>query len=108
MTRNTEIEKKVEAALDSLSAITRAEPNPFLFTRLEARLAKGQRGSWDKLTRAITRPAVAFLSISLVVVLNMFIVLSEPSESPIPDSSDLAVVDEYNSTTTLYDLENVM
>lgn len=106
MSKKTDIQMKVDAAMDSLSGLDTAMPRPFFYARLQARLQRKQRNVWEDLSRTITRPAFAVLSLSLVVLLNTFVILSEFSSQDKPENSELAVADEYNRTASYFDLEN--
>jgi uncharacterized membrane protein YdfJ with MMPL/SSD domain len=108
MSKKTDIQMRVDAAMNSLTDVIPAAPQPFFFTRLQARLHRRQRNVWEDLSRLITRPAFAVLSLSLVVLLNTFVILSESSASGMPENSELAVADEYNRTSSYYDLENAI
>ena len=63
------IDKLVEETLDSLEGMTRAKSNPFLFTRVEARLKQGKSG-WEQLTAYVSRPAVALAMLCMVILSN--------------------------------------
>ena len=102
------INKKIEDAMHSIDGIDKAQPKPFFFTRLEARMEK-ENNIWVKITSFVTRPVVAFVCICLVIMINAFVILSS-SLSPktsTKQSTELATVDEYTQiNTTLYDFEN--
>lgn len=104
----TDIQQKADEAIDSVLNIERATPNPFFYTRLQARMMKKERNIWEKLSSTIARPAFAVMSISLVVLLNTFVVLTESSRTEQAEPSEVAVADEYSRTTSFYDLENVV
>ncbi len=93
--------------MESLSGIERQEPAPFFYTRVQARLLNKQVNVWESLTRTITRPTFAFLSIFLIVLLNSLVILSINDEQESSDRSELIIAEEY-STSSFYDLENVM
>lgn len=109
MTRKLEIEKEIEAALHSLDDLAPAEPAPFFYTRLSARMLREQKSVWGRLSRTITRPAIAGVSVALILVINVFAIFHHIpySADPVPDQAELAVADEYNRTTSLYDIDNV-
>lgn len=108
MNRNTEIQKKVDEAMESLNGIRKSEPQPFFYTRVQGRLMGKHQSGWEGVVQTITRPAVAFVSIALVLLLNIFIVFSEPATPVSNEGNDLAVADEYVRASSFYDLENVM
>ncbi|MBO9572907.1 MAG: hypothetical protein J7497_11995 [Chitinophagaceae bacterium] len=102
------IQKKVEEAMNSLDGIRPSAPEPFFYTRVEARIMNRERSVWESLTRTVTRPAFAFLSVLLVVLLNSFVIISFVSKSDVPEHSEVAIADEYSTTNSFYDLENVI
>ena len=109
MTRKLRIEKEIEAAMSSLDHLTPAEPLPFFYTRLSARMTKEEKNVWGRLSRTVTRPAIAGLSVTFILVINIFVILHHLSgmASSMPDQAEIAVADEYNRTTTLYNIDNV-
>jgi hypothetical protein len=110
MDRKSQIQQKVEETLNSLNNITPASPPLFLYTRVEARLMKEKKNIWESLSRFITRPAFAFLSIGSVIVINLFAVVNyTPHPIQLQDQQELATADEYNRTTSMfnYNIENV-
>lgn len=102
------INKKIEDTMHSIDGINKAEPNPFFFTRLEARMEK-ENNVWVKITSFVTRPMVAFACICLVIMINAFVILSSSlsTKATAKQNTELATVDEYTQiSTTLYDFEN--
>ncbi len=102
------INKKIEETMHSIDGIDKAQPNPFFFTRLEARMEK-ENNIWVKITSFVTRPLVAFACICLVIIINAFVILSSSlsTNTSTKQNTELATVDEYTQiNTTLYDFEN--
>lgn len=109
MNKKTDIQVKVDEVMDSLSGIQKATPQPFFYTRLQARLQKSKKNVWEDLSRVITRPAFAVLSLSFVVLLNTVVIFSESSAAAgMPENTEIAVADEYSRTSSYYNLENVI
>ena len=108
MSTNTDISRRIEEALDSVADIRRAEPKPFFFTRVMARLAREEKSVWEIICRVVTRPAVALSSITLVLLLNFLVLFSESSDAE-PEIAEMAMVDEYRMSNSLagYDIENI-
>lgn len=105
MEKKNRIDKLVEETLDSLEGITRAKANPFLFTRVEARLKQG-KSSWEQLTTYISRPAFALAILCMVIFSNAIVMYWQAAKEEVPDNQ-VALTEEYNMTTTaLYDDEN--
>jgi hypothetical protein len=102
------VNKKIDAAFDSLDHIQKAEIRPFLFTRIEARM-RDKRSTWGKISSFVGRPVIAFACIFFVLIINASVILfSNNSTSSITQSSsELATADEYSQvSSTLYEFEN--
>ena len=69
MTPQEKIQQEIERTLQSLEGMKRAEANPFLFTRIKARLNKKANG-WEWIFSFVSRPAIAVAIILLVMVVN--------------------------------------
>lgn len=110
MADNNHINKMIDDTLNSMDHHTRAMPRPYLLTRINARIAKGQATVWDHVTSFITRPAV-ILAGSVSIILINFIIISAtretavysgtPSES-FADGQGFSI----STNTVLYDSEN--
>jgi hypothetical protein len=100
--------KKIDAAFNSLDHIQKAEPRPFLFTRIEARI-RDERSRWAKISSFVGKPVIAFACIFFVLMINTSVILfSNNSSSSLAQSgSELATADEYSQvSSTLYEFEN--
>jgi hypothetical protein len=108
MTDKENIQNEVEKTLLSLDGIKRAEANPFLFTRIKARMQK-ERG-WENVISFISKPAVAFAALIIIMAINGWTLFSPADNNTITDDESIAVADfdtEYNlASTTNYDYEN--
>ena len=104
------LNKKIDAVLQSIDKIERAEPRPYLFTRIEARM-QNERNVWSKISSFVARPVIAFACICFVLIINVMVIfLANASGNAITQSgSELAAADEYSqvSATSLYEFENV-
>lgn len=109
MNRKENINKLVDDALSSLDDIKRAEPKPFLFTRINARMSKGLESAWEKAGWFIGRPAVAFAGLCMILLINaMVIVLNrQPASENATEQVVQTPADEFSYTVaTIYDFEN--
>src|SRR5688572_723619 len=104
----TEIQRKVEEAMESLAEIKRASPDPFFFTRLQARISREDSSIWERMTRLVSRPAIAFMTVSLVLILDVAVAVNENS-APLSTQQDLAEIATADDlgTNAFYDIENV-
>jgi len=100
------IEQEVNKTLDSLEGLKKAEANPWLFTRIKARLEREEKSVWSKAISFIGKPAIAFAAILLVVIINASVIVKSSSgqtQSTGQDPEQL-FASEYNlSDTTIYD-----
>jgi hypothetical protein len=100
-----QISEEVDKTLDSFDGIQRAFANPFLFTRIQARLRRDEKNFWSQAFAFISRPTVAFAGIAIAVTINA-VVLFESGSEPVKNTQDEEQVfaSEYNlSTNTIYE-----
>ena len=103
-----DIEKRVEETLNSLDGMRRAEANPFLYTRIQARLQQSRSGL-ERLILMAGKPAFAFLVLVIVVATNIMVMLKGTAEASAvkQEQTQFAVADEYHlNESTLYEYEN--
>jgi len=108
MHQKQEIDKRIEETLDSLNGIQRAEANPFLYTRVHARLNQS-RSVLEQAVLFAGRPVFAFLVLVIVLVTNLMVMMKGSSDAIAvkQEQSQLAVADEYHlDVASLYDYEN--
>ena len=109
MNRQENINKLIEESLNSMDDVKRAEPKPFLFTRINARMNKGMESVWEKAGWFITRPAVALAVVCLVLIINATAIFYNKAETQVA-TTDVAVqntADEFSYTVAgIYDSEN--
>jgi hypothetical protein len=67
--------KWAEDALNSLDGISRASANPFLYTKIMARLDAANSG-WEKVANWLSKPAFAFASIAIFVSINIAVIMN--------------------------------
>ena len=108
MNKQEKINKLVEEALSSVDDAQRAEPKPYLLTRINARINKGTASVWEKTGRLITRPAVAFTGLCMIVLLNVLVVMNKTSHSTtIAEQTAQTQADDLSYTaSTIYDIDN--
>ncbi len=107
MSKRSEINAKTEEVLNSLDGIRRAPGQPFLYTRVMARLSNNTTTLWEKLASLISRPAVAFAAIALFLLINAAVVFhfSTTTASTTQDESAVVSDNEYSlSVSSLYDI----
>jgi len=68
----------INETMSSLDGVQRASAPPFLMTRIRAGLAKAPaQSAWESLYAFVSRPAVAFAGILLIVALNFLVILQK-------------------------------
>ncbi|TAL48419.1 MAG: hypothetical protein EPN92_03700 [Chitinophagaceae bacterium] len=107
MTNKEQIQQEIERTLLSLDETKRAEANPFLFTRIMARMQR--QNGWEKITSFISRPAIALSALIVVMGVNALVIFN-PGTRETSQTESIAVsgiTDEYNMTfATISDYEN--
>lgn len=107
MNDNHKIEQKVNEVMNSLDGLTRAKANPFLFTRVEARLRRGGKNAWETAISYISRPAVALAMLSMVILSNAVVMYWRAGAEEAAMEQQVALTEEYNlSVSSFYDEEN--
>jgi hypothetical protein len=112
MNRQPDINKQVNKALESLDGIQKAEPTPFFYTRLMARLELNEKSVWETTGALLARPAVAFASLFIILAVNAFILFEKDAATNEPSASYTSqnTEEEYvltASNNTSYDYENI-
>lgn len=106
MKQKPDLEKKLESALESLQGIQRAQPLPYFYTRLRARMERGKE--WGAVAGLISRPAYAIAMICAVLFINTWIVIRN-DKTPAASATRISVSEmpeEYNlAVNTFYDYE---
>ena len=108
MPNMNDINKRVEDTLNSLDGIKRAEANPFIYTRIQARLQRS-RGGIERLVSLAGKPVFAFMLLLVVLGTNVVVMLNGSSEATTASQpqTQFAIADEYhNEASALYEYEN--
>ncbi len=109
MNKKEHINKMVDEALGSVDGAGRAEPKPYLLTRINARMNRTTESAWEKAGWFIGRPAVAFAGLCTVILINVMVVMFNGQETTTTASEQSAQTqaDEFSYTVaTIYDVEN--
>ena len=98
MKKKLDLENRVNTTLGSLDDVQRATPGPFFFTRVQARLERDEKSSWERISSFIGRPQIAFAGLCIVVVLNLWAVLRQdnPSTSARIDLTEQSSTEDYS------------
>lgn len=92
--------ENIDAVLDSLEGIERATPGAFFFTRVSARLQHEQKSPWQEMARLIARPAVAISGLCLVLLINVWVVVTGSEEQASIQNPEMVLADEYAVTSS--------
>lgn len=109
MNKNEQINKLMEEALGSVDDVQRATPKPYLLTRINARMSRETESSWEKAGRFITRPAVAFTGLCMVLLVNVIVIVFNKSSTSSITTEQVTqnTTDEFSYTVaTIYDTDN--
>jgi hypothetical protein len=82
MKQGNDIEKRVEETLNSLDGIRRAEPQPWLFSRVKGRLMQEEKTAWGMVGSFLARPVIAIAGLCFILLLNGFLLFNQDKESP--------------------------
>ena len=73
-------EVNIDLILDSLDGMERAQPRPFLHTRIMARMERNRRNPWVQTWNFVSRPAVSLTIIAGLMLLNFITLYQRTSE----------------------------
>ena len=116
MKPGADIEKRVEEALYSLDGIKRATPQPWLFSRVKARLSReeAEEGTvWGTIGSFLSRPVVVVAGVCLILLFNGVLLFNQQSGSY---SNGIAIQNEmqpsdsesFVASNSSFDFENLV
>lgn len=89
---------ETDKILNSLDGLQKADPGPFFYTRVQARLHKEEEaGFWAGLASFLARPSVALLTLLAICLLNVAAFLYQRHASSV-DQGDQVLTESYNTT----------
>lgn len=101
-----DIKKIVEETLCSFDGAKRAEAKPFLLTRIYARMQNqaGTQNAWTRIGSFLSKPAVAFGGLLLIIVLNVTVLVNGSNNNQ--QNSGTAKDEFAVNVISIYDFEN--
>jgi hypothetical protein len=105
MNNKEHILEQAAKTLESLDHIQRAEANPYLLTLIKARLQKEEKSFWTLAFGLLSRPVFAIAAVLLIILLNLTIILNQPTKTAPTQEEEQYFASEYNlSGNTIYDV----
>lgn len=109
MKQRKDTEKRVEETLNSLDGIQRAEPQPWLFSRVKRRLMQEEKTAWGVIGSFLARPAIAIAGLCFILILNGFLLFNQEKESSAAGANDLPLDSESMvASSSSFDYENLV
>ncbi|MEP7374396.1 MAG: hypothetical protein ABI675_13465 [Chitinophagaceae bacterium] len=111
MKQESDIEKRVEDALNSLDGIQRAAPQPWLFSRVKGRLLRQEeKTKWETIGSFLSKPAVAIAGLLLILGLNGVLLFNQQSGSSVVVQNELQPNDSESllASSSNFDYENLV
>jgi hypothetical protein len=110
MTSKEKIQQEIEQTLQCLDGVKRPEANPFLFTRIKARMNR-KANVWERAFSFISKPAFAVAIVVVVMAVNGWALWGGPDtgETITADTNVSELANEYNVVASVdnYDYENL-
>lgn len=107
MNRMSDIQHRVDETLAILDNVRQANPKPFFYTRLEARLRQNRSNIWERVSVAVSRPAIAMTTLLLVLIMNILVIVTGTTAlDNISELPELSSTEDLRSATAYYDIEN--
>jgi hypothetical protein len=100
---------KIEEAFNSIVAIQRATPKPYLLTRINTRLSNQVQSTWEKVALFISRPALMVLGVCLILAINISVILVNNSSknNAVAERAANTIADEDEYSTTIATIDNI-
>jgi len=108
MNKKENIQQKIDATLSSMDNAQRATPQPFLLTRIMAKINAAKETSWEKTGRLISRPSFAIAGLSALILLNVLVItLHHPTNNSSDEQASFVTTGDFSSAnTTINDIVN--
>ncbi|MBL7758911.1 MAG: hypothetical protein JNL59_15990 [Chitinophagaceae bacterium] len=111
MNERHDIEQRIDRAFESLDGLKRAQPAPWFYTRLRARLERDEPVTvWEHIGSFLSRPAVVVAGLCVILVANVTILLKQPAATSAPNTvaQTEAVVESESliASSSSFDYEN--
>ncbi len=105
----TKLATLVEETLDSMNGAQRAEPAPYLLTRINAKMNREIPSAWERISLYLSRPGIAIVAVAFLIILNLVIYSFNNTITDINLQNLQGAADEYsmNNSSSLFDLENI-
>ena len=103
------IAKLVDETINSMDGAERAEPAPYLLTRINARMGMQALSTWEKVGAFLSRPGVAFSLVIFLIIVNIMIYGYGENFDRSSLQGTQVSADEYsmNGSSAIFDLENI-
>jgi hypothetical protein len=82
------LDDKIDKTLGALEGIERAEPNPFFYARLKARMENAQEALPPRI-RWVMKPSFVFSGLALIIILNVVSVINYSKNSQQPEKQSI-------------------
>lgn len=111
MTQQEKIEQEIGKTLESLDGVQRAKSNPYLFTRIKARMDRSS-SPWERTFSFVSKPLVALAILVLVMTINGWVIFGNNTKEVIAEPNNNTafseLASEYNTVASVnnYDYEN--
>ncbi len=90
-----------EEIINSLDGIQRAEPSPFLYTRIHARLHRNENSMVFTIFRYITKPSFVMAVVMLIILVNGFIMYNRIEMQQNQEDMSQTIAAEYGRQNTI-------
>ncbi len=96
-------EVNIDLILDSLHGIQSAQPRPFLYTRVMARMERDRSNPWVKAWNFVSTPAITVSIITCLLIMNLYTVYQRTTDQPEVQVESLATATaEYEGQLVSY------
>jgi len=106
--KSEQVNQLMEQAFNSIENIGRAQPKPYLLTRINARINKQHENLWERAGWYIGKPAIAITGLAMLIIINIMAAVAtrQNNFTAVIDQAS-SQIDEYAYTVPVIDdIEN--
>jgi hypothetical protein len=103
------IAQLVDETINSMDGADRAEPAPYLLTRINAKMSMQPASAWERVSAFLSKPGIAFSLVLLLIMINLAIYGfgSRFDNSSLQGTQVSAEEYSMNGSSAIFDLENI-
>lgn len=93
--------------MNSLEGMHRAEPAPWFYSRVSARLHRETAGVWEHIGKLISRPSIAIAGVLMILTMNVVLLVRGSAADASRQEQALVESESMIASSSSFDYENL-